>query len=539
MEEIVRHSSEREARIALLGKELSESPADEASAKIAAPAGFFLWQARGSKVRLGLDFVEKLARHLEDQHLNPAEEHGGVLFGRIVDDNTAEVTGFDFIRSEHHLGVAYHPGRHERSRVAQYVKRFRTRAGPKPIGYFRTHLRPGLFLDQNDFALMVESFSDNAAIALAIRPDRPGPSNAGIFFWEDGDIDRKQTQMMFPFDAATLRIQGPIDHETQVPATVGKARSPQKGIDAAKLVDAWEIACSRARPGGKLRGFQGNQGLAGHLMKAAPTALLWGAVAVISATAMVVVFQHGRNQAPRKATVVSAHSGIPDRTQFASVQPAPLAPGQPDFQPETDAPPAIFQDDPDVQVLRPGPRRSRSGIAKSQPAPPPKPLLLPIEVQPDTTPESASVRPLPPVTAPTRLPAPVVERSVIVAVSLEAREPTGLRRIAGRIPLLRHLQPFRGETGSGFTPARPSAPIEPRVPADVALNLSQEISVDVVVSIDKQGNVKNTAVIKGAGTGLGMLAADSAGLAAWEPARSDNRNVATDVVVHYRFGPAQ
>jgi hypothetical protein len=536
MEEIVRHSSEREARIALLGKELSESPADEASAKIAAPAGFFLWQARGSKVRLGLDFVEKLARNLEDQRLNPAEEHGGVLLGRIIDNNTPEVTGFEFIRSEHHRGVAYHPGRHERARVAQYVKRSHTRTGPKPIGYFRTHLRPGLFLDQNDFALMVESFSHNAAIALAIRPDRPGPSSAGIFFWEDGDIDRKQTQMMFPFDAATLRIQGPIDHQTHGPATVGKA--PQSGIDATKLVDAWEIARSTAVSGRNLRGLQGNQGLAGRL-KAPPTALLWGAVAVISAIAMVAVFQHGRNQAPRKATVVSPHSGIPRRTQFASVQPAPLAPSQPDFQPETDAPPAIFQDDPDVQVLRPGPRRSRSGIAKSQPAPPPKPLLLPIEVQPDTTPESASVRPLPPVTAPTRLPAPVVERSVIVAVSLEAREPTGLRRIAGRIPLLRHLQPFRGETGSGFTPARPSAPIEPRVPADVALNLSQEISVDVVVSIDKQGNVKNTAVIKGAGTGLGMLAADSAGLAAWEPARSDNRNVATDVVVHYRFGPAQ
>jgi outer membrane biosynthesis protein TonB len=129
------------------------------------------------------------------------------------------------------------------------------------------------------------------------------------------------------------------------------------------------------------------------------------------------------------------------------------------------------------------------------------------------------------------------ERNVNVDVVLEYKEPMGLKRMAGRIPLLGHLQTFRNE--NGFSPPRPTAPLRPRIPADVSRSLSGEVSVDVVVTIDKSGAVKNTEITKGAGTGLATLAADTAGSVPWEPARSGDRTVATNVVLHYRFNPAQ
>src|SRR3984885_3191730 len=137
---------------------------------------FYLWRVRSFTVRIALDFVEALARFFKDKDkgLGPAEEHGGVLFGRVIDNDTVEVTGFEFINSEHHRGASYDLSAGERCRLERHVRSFRRPRDPKPVGYFRTHLRPGLFLDQSDFGVMTESFSDIPGIALAIRTDRPG-----------------------------------------------------------------------------------------------------------------------------------------------------------------------------------------------------------------------------------------------------------------------------------------------------------------------------------------------------------------------------
>jgi hypothetical protein len=493
---------------------------------------YFLWQVRFFTVRLALDVVAKLARQLADRRLNPAEEHGGLLFGRVIGTDTVEVTSFEFIRSEHHRGVLYDPGGRERARIAQYVKSFDKRKGAKPIGYFRTHLRPGLFLDQADFALMVESFSEIPAIALAIRPDASGPSNAGIFFWEDDDIDRKQTQLMFPFDAAMLRTQGPIIREMPAAATTSKA-----WVSRSK---AW---ISR--------------------LKASPAALLWGAAAVVmTALTMAAVFLG--DQAPQ-AGRVSDRSGVPGRTQIAGSRPTPLAPIQPELQPGTNAPPAVFQDGLDAagpgvgnpepagpDAARPSPWHApvrvstaspKSKPESSPPAPPPaeiQPDLRPVPAAPapETAPNTSGTTavPLPPPPEPVSAPAPK-ERSVTVDVVLEYKEPGGLKKIAGHIPLLGHLQPFRNE--NGFSPPRPTASLKPRVPAGVTSTLSEELAVDVVVSIDKDGAVKNTEITKGAGTEFATLAASAAGSVPWEPARSGDRGVPTNVVLHYRFNPSQ
>jgi outer membrane protein OmpA-like peptidoglycan-associated protein len=263
---------------------------------------FYLWQVRTFTVRLALDFVEVLGQNLKS--LKQAEEHGGLLLGRVIDNDTVEVTDFEFIRSKHHRGASYDLGGGERYSVERYVKNFSKRSGPKPVGYFRTHLRPGLFLDQSDFALMTESFSDLPGIALAICTDQTDPANAGIFFWEDGDIDRSRTELIFPFDAATLRVQGPVEQEIQAPTITGNAW-------------AW----------------------ASELKKSSPS-LLWGTAAAILGFAMVPVFHLG----------IGPESNTPAQAPFA--RPLPAA-SQPEWPAVSNSAPATLKDVPKIRISEP------------------------------------------------------------------------------------------------------------------------------------------------------------------------------------------
>ncbi len=154
---------------------------------------------------------------------------------------------------------------------------------------------------------MTESFSDLPGIALAIRTDQTGPSNAGIFFWEDGDIDRSQTELMFPFDAATLQAQGPVEQEIQA-STIAR--------------NAWAWASE---------------------LKTS-SALLWGAAAAVLVFATVSEFHQSSGRA-RRIDNVSIQSTAPAGTPFASPRPSPVTP---ELRAVSITPPTAFKDVPKI-----------------------------------------------------------------------------------------------------------------------------------------------------------------------------------------------
>ena len=451
---------------------------------------FYLWQVRSFTVRLALDFVDELSRDLAK--LNPAEEHGGLLLGRIIDNDNVEVTGFEFIRSEHHRGTSYDLSGHERYAVDRRVRSLsKSRRGPKPVGYFRTHLRPGLFLDQSDFALMSESFANIPAIALAIRTDRPGPPNAGIFFWEYGDIDRKQPALTFPFDAATLCVQGPVEQEALLPVRPSSLKAPS-------------------------------------------ASLVWGAAAALSVFAMSAEYRRGGHpSAPvRIPPIEAAAVGIPPIEPMSAL---PINSAFPQFAPiAVDELRDVAAPGPEPPVLKhvqpplkPTPVSVATTPVSPPSVPPPAPSPVPVEL-------ATSIPAPPPVRTVSMSPAVPRKNNVTVDVSVEPRAPSELKRIARHV-----FHPFHTGTPGEYTPARPTASIRPHLPPNLTRGLSGEVAVDVVVSLDKQGTVKNTEVTRGAGTELGMLAANTASSVPWEPARSGDRNVPMEVVVHYRFNPPE
>ena len=172
---------------------------------------FYLWQVQSFTVQVGLDFVDNLNRALSDPRQKAHVELGGILLGRIISPQLVELTDFEFIESDHHRGTIFALGLRERDRAIRRIARLGRKSRIYPVGFFRTHLRPGLYLDQDDFALMTDGFADPSQIALLIRPAEPGSANAGIFVWDGGDMDRRQTPLAFPFDSETLRVQGPVE----------------------------------------------------------------------------------------------------------------------------------------------------------------------------------------------------------------------------------------------------------------------------------------------------------------------------------------
>ncbi len=420
--------------------------------------------------------------------------------GRILEPGLVEITDFEPIFSQHHRGTIFALGLREIDNISRRVSSLNRHSAIRPLGFFRTHLRPGLFLDQDDLALMTEVFEDPSHIALLIRPVSPGTSNAGIFMWEDGSIDRRGTAQLFPFASDVLRVQGPVETTPAVP-------EPRRVL---------------------------------HLPALPKPAIGWSIAAVASIVLVAEAFSYVKATRIEQQSIQSESISEPALASEPSpslvpetpmVTPAELTPAtQNAVSPETPkrAPPVKIVV---VAAIKPSPPRA---IAQPELAPVPAPTPEPVEraaVAPAPPPAVETPRPVlasvPPITQPA---APPRVRQVAVLVTVQPK------RGGHRIPLLRHLS-FHSENPADFTPARPSGSIEPHIPQFVANTLSGETSVDVRLSIDKTGAVKNAAAVNGGGSELASLAADTAESTAWEPAREGDRFVSSDVIVHYVFRP--
>jgi hypothetical protein len=124
----------------------------------------------------------------------------------------------------------------------------------------------------------------------------------------------------------------------------------------------------------------------------------------------------------------------------------------------------------------------------------------------------------------------------MVNIRLEPRPPSEMHKVISHIPLFGRMGPLRYREGeTDFQGPRPAHSLEPKVPGFMVENLKKPVDVDVLVSIDKTGHVKDAEVLEGAGTGFGSLAADRAAAIEWEPAHVGNKPVASQVVAHYHF----
>ena len=460
---------------------------------------FYVWEADGSPVtvELSLTSVDRLAGAVREAAAIAAAgerrgtETGGFLLGRRTGPATVRVEDFEVVSSEHRRGASFDLSPSDRVRM---LRRLEARRSLSVVGYFRSHTRPGMYLDENDNFIARQFFRDPSQVFLLIKPNGQAAPTAGFYYWREGEIDRRQCLAPFPFDRALLLTSGyrVILEKAAVPVSVLTVR---------------EIARPPALAWQRWANAAGTFVLTAIL---APALVFFGMGAwskwrtSIGANVGSAVHHKADEETwiPPPATGPIAPEEAPRPSPFRPVKPKPRQ-----LTAETLPPPVR----PATQYT-PGPARETMAAAI------PPPALHP------ATPEPISKL--------------LRGRPVRPSVSLEPVRGSFLERTVGRIPLIGRLEKSKAKRGEQYVPPRPLKEIAPRVPPSLARELPPDSGVDLRIKVSKSGTVEETQLLsKDSDPVLANLAVHAASHWDFEPARFHDKPVPCEMVAHFHFRP--
>ena len=173
-------------------------------------AAFYEWNSPNDliRIRLDVDTARRLCLVVKGGEALPTRglEVGGLLLGRLTPEGTPTTVIEDFepIESEHRRGPSYTLSEKDRGLLERRLSAHANRRGLGVVGYWRSHTRPGLYLDQEDYSVILTYFSNPSQVFLLVKPSMGGQSVGGFFFWADGDIRRESPYEEFLFDQERL-----------------------------------------------------------------------------------------------------------------------------------------------------------------------------------------------------------------------------------------------------------------------------------------------------------------------------------------------
>jgi len=165
-----------------------------------ASGAFYEWPAPGVpfSIQIGFDVIDQIEAGIVAQKQSGLEV-GGVLFGRLGPNGSALfIDGHEPVACEHSRGPSWRLSAADRKRLERALRK-----GPV-AGFYRSHLRPGLYLDQVDNTLIESYFSNPHDVFLLVRPRDGQTASGGFFFWEEDSIQRHSTYLEFPFHSVEL-----------------------------------------------------------------------------------------------------------------------------------------------------------------------------------------------------------------------------------------------------------------------------------------------------------------------------------------------
>jgi len=109
-------------------------------------------------------------------------EPGGILLGSTAENGDLLVEGVEIVPCEYAFGPSFLLSAHDEAEFAAAVEK----AGPKAIGYFRSHTRDGLSLDQADADIFSKYLAASGRVALLLKPFATKSPAASLFFPVDG-----------------------------------------------------------------------------------------------------------------------------------------------------------------------------------------------------------------------------------------------------------------------------------------------------------------------------------------------------------------
>ena len=518
---------------------------------------------RDIAILLNLAVVDQLQRLMREAG---DVEIGGVLLGRREGDGAngtrriIVIDDFELVESEHLRGTVYAVSQRDMKALESTLTRARLEGAATPAGFFRSHLRKGLYLDEADFSLFREYFSGESNVFLVARREPEGIPVAGFFFWENGMLERRATYEQFPLDRQSLESGGhSLLHGTlQRTASPGALLRPMER-PADTHPDIVEPAAVAPAPAERLPtmpppqdrrtrrilyGTIGGALIAGTLIWAA--FLRFGTQGEESSTVSLTVARRANalrvSWDPSAPAVQHANNGIlwitdGEKRHGLELNSDRLKAGNYDYTPQS--PVVNFRLDL-LKVLAEGSESVRYVAdrgAEPGPAPATKPAPEnPKRSEPITVARQVAPEPAAPETEPPKPAPPKPRTQPVVSITTQPIPPSRVRAFMAKVPLIRSLQRNRYHGGDAFVPPRTTREVMPQVPVNLAKELPPQTRVDMKVSLDADGRVREIDLLsRGADDRLVSLAAEALRQWRFEPARVRDRAVPCELLATLNF----
>ena len=152
-------------------------------------AAFYEWNSPRNSItiRLDVDTARRLALVVKggfEALPTRGLEVGGLLLGRSTPEDrpTTIIEDFEPIESEHRRGPSYTLSEKDRGLLERRLTAHANRRGLGVVGYWRSHTRQGLYLDQEDYSVILTYFSNPSQVFLLVKPSMGGAERGRLLF---------------------------------------------------------------------------------------------------------------------------------------------------------------------------------------------------------------------------------------------------------------------------------------------------------------------------------------------------------------------
>lgn len=541
------------------------TPATESSSN-------YVWAFPGSPVRihLSLAVVSKLREQLfTGFDPSSAKEIGGLLLGN-THVGRVHISDVRFFRPEED-GRNFVLSTFDKEELQKIIQQQHEDENlPAVVGYFRSDLRGGVRLSQEDLALSKELFNDSHQVFLIIHAKDSSTPTAGFFFWDNGSIFAEASFMQFPLDEKLLsipRAQFPPSEPSQplaepdrkLPEAATPAELPPRfpwipALLALVIALAGVLAYRFFKPETHREAAVTTRPVLSSPMFLSATRadqnviVTWDAnlPAISGARIGILMIKDGNSQTELPLTKAQLQIG----KMIYVTQAARLELTLEVFSPEGKSTRESIM----LAFTEPTKSRSRVDPVAVQSAPQTMSTreALPTRAV-ETAAPSAPVRTFVPATNKTNVKVP--EQNVIIAdtpptAHVAAFDPSAMKAPDFLAPSpVRQVAPLSSERqGEAVRISRPIAvqppipirQVKPAVPDNVSAMLKRRVDVQVRVAIDQTGKVIMAQPLVppgGLNQYLGTSAASAARLWTFQPARRGDAPVVSELILNFTFEP--
>src|SRR5207248_6969255 len=107
------------------------------------------------------------------------------------------------------------------------------------VGYWRSHTRPGLYLDQEDYSVILTYFSNPSQVFLLVKPSMGGAERGRLLFLGGRRYPSRVSLRGVSVRPGAVACCGPVHHEFSRPPPAG-LRTGTSRMAEPGAGDSWE-----------------------------------------------------------------------------------------------------------------------------------------------------------------------------------------------------------------------------------------------------------------------------------------------------------